>query len=256
MIKRKTKIEWCDYTVNCFWGCDQGCPYCAARRIARRFGRYLGEKRGYPPEISARMAAFQPVFLPDQLDFIARVQAPSRFFISEMGDWCGLNVPEVWSETALTVMRRYPQHTFITSTKQPANLLKFDFPVNCWVGVGVTDRAMAEQAIAIFKNVRARVKYLMCEPLLGRLGDLDLEGVSLIIIGSQTQPYRPPEVAWVEEIAAAADRVGAAVFIKNNLQSLLTPGILNFETRRLGNPVFSRTPFVTLRQQLTVFHYR
>jgi protein gp37 len=246
MNKRKTKIEWCDYTVNCFWGCEGGCTYCAARKIARRFGRYLGEKRGYPPDVTARMAEFKPVFLPDQLDLIARIKEPSRFFISEMGDWCGLNVPPAWSETALAAMRRFPRHTFITSTKQP---------VNCWVGIGVTNRAMALRALSIFKQVRAHVKYLMCEPLLERMGDLDLEGISLVIIGSQTQPYRPPEIAWIEEIAAAADRAGGAVFIKNNLKSLLEPTILNYDSKRLGIPVFTRTPFITLRQQLWTNRY-
>ena len=114
---------------------------------------------------------------------------------------------------------------------------------------------LAEEALAVFKQVRALVKYLMCEPLLARMGDLDLEGISLVIIGSQTQPYRPPEVAWVEEIAAAADRAGTAVFIKNNLKSLLEPAILNYDSKRLGFPVFTRVPFVALRQQLQTSRY-
>lgn len=250
MSKQRTKIEWCDYTVNCFWGCDKGCPYCAARKIARRFGRYIGEKRGYPAEIIERMAKFKPVFLPDQLDLISQIRRPSRLFVSEMGDWCGENVPVEWTERALDYVRRFSQHTFITSTKKPQNLLNFTYPKNCWVGIGVTDRAMAEEAISVFKDVKAQVKYLMCEPLLSRMGELDLSGISLVIIGSQTQPYRPPEVAWVEEIAAAADRAGTAVFIKNNLKSLLAPVILNYDSKGLGMPVFSQNPFVTLRQEL------
>ena len=201
------------------------------------------------------MAEFRPVFLPDQLEIVSKIKEPSRLFISEMGDWCGRNVPREWSEIALGTMRRYPRHTFITSTKQPENLTKFDFPANCWVGVGVTNRTMAEEALTVFKSVRAQVKYLMCEPLLAPMGDLDLTGISLVIIGSQTQPYRPPEVAWAEEIAAAADRAGAAVFVKNNLKELLKPAILSFESRKLGFPVFAREPFITLRQQLQVTHY-
>lgn len=255
MSKRRTKIEWCDYTVNCFWGCDEGCPYCAARKLAKRFGRHIGEKRGYPAGVIERMAEFKPVFLPDQLDLIGQIRQPSRIFISEMGDWCGKNVPREWSEQTLGYMRRFPQHTFITSTKQPQNLLNFVFPKNCWVGVGVTDRTMAEEAISVFKDVNADIKYLMCEPLLSPMGELDMNGISLVIIGSQTQPYRPPEVAWVEEIAAAADRTGTAVFIKNNLKSLLEPVILNYDSKRLGMPVFTRTPFVTLRQQLWSARY-
>jgi protein gp37 len=255
MSKRKTKIEWCDYTINCFWGCDGGCYYCAAKKIAGRFGRHIGERRGYPAGIVERMAEFKPVFLPDQLEMIAQIREPSKIFISEMGDWCGINVPQEWSQQALEAMLRYSQHIFITSTKQPRNLLKFDFPKNCWVGVGVTNREMAVEALSVFKNIQASVKYLMCEPLLSSMGDLDLSGVSLVIIGSQTQPYRPPKVQWVEEIAAAADRARAAVFIKNNLKSLLEPVILNYDSVRVGLPVFAQTPFVKLRQELQVSRY-
>jgi protein gp37 len=250
MSKQRTKIEWCDYTVNCFWGCDKGCPYCAARKIARRFGRHIGERRGYSREIIERMAEFKPVFLPDQLELINKIKQPSKLFVSEMGDWCGENVPAEWTERALEYMRRFSRHTFITSTKKPQNLLNFTYPKNCWVGIGATDRTMAHEAISIFGEVNTQVKYLMCEPLLSRMGDLDLSGISLVIIGAQTQPYRPPEVEWVEEIAAAADRSGTAVFIKNNLKSLLEPVILKYESIRLGTPVFSQKPFATLRQEL------
>jgi len=249
-LKRRTKIEWCDYTINCFWGCEGGCPYCAARKLARRFGRHIGQARHYPPEIVDRMAEFKPVFLPDQLDLVAKIKEPSKFFVSEMGDWCGKNVPAEWSEQALEVMRKSPQHIFITSTKQPLNLTRFAFPQNCWVGIGVTNKKMAEEALGVFKNIKALVKYLMCEPLLEPMGTLDLTGISLVIIGSQTQPYKPPKVEWVEEIAQSADRAGSAVFIKNNLKSLLEPVILDFGSRRLGLPIFAQVHDVKLRQEL------
>jgi DNA repair photolyase len=32
----KTKIEWCDATINPVVGCLHNCPYCYARRQARR----------------------------------------------------------------------------------------------------------------------------------------------------------------------------------------------------------------------------
>lgn len=253
MPKNKTKIDWCDYTINCFWGCDGGCPYCAARKIARRFGRYLGKKRGYPPEIVEKMANFEPLFLPDQLDRISEIKERSTIFISEMGDWCGINVPPALSQRALDVMRLYPQHTFITSTKQPQNLAKFEYPWNCWVGIGATNRDMAQRALEAFANVNAMVRYLMIEPLLAPIGDINLDGIQLVIIGSQTNPYRPPKVDWVEEIARAADRAGTAVFIKNNLKSLLKPIILDHGSCNLGLPIYAKNRDVMLRQQLALF---
>ena len=39
---RNTKIEWCDHTVNLWWGCSEvseACANCYARGIAKRFGK-------------------------------------------------------------------------------------------------------------------------------------------------------------------------------------------------------------------------
>jgi protein gp37 len=255
MPKKKTKIEWCDYTLNCFWGCYGGCPYCAARKIARRFGRYIGEKRGYPPSIIPKMANFEPVFLPDQLAGVSGIKEYSQIFISEMGDWCGTGVSPADSQQALDTMWIYPQHDFITSTKQPQNLGRFEYPPNCWMGIGVTDRKSAERALTIFEKLKASIRYLMAEPLLGPPGKLDLTGINLVIIGSQTNPYRPPELKWVEELVEAADRAGTAVFIKENLKSLLKPFILESGIGKFGFPIYAKTPYVKLRQELRVASY-
>ena len=34
----KTKIDWCDCTINPVVGCPNGCKYCYAERMNRRFG--------------------------------------------------------------------------------------------------------------------------------------------------------------------------------------------------------------------------
>ena len=53
------------------------------------------------------------------------------------------------------------------------------------------------------------------------LNKLKEAGISWVIIGSQTKPYRPPKVEWVRKIVEAADKAGVAVFEKNNLKPLL-----------------------------------
>ncbi len=48
-----------------------------------------------------------------------------------------------------------------------------------------------------------------------------LDGISLVIIGSQTRPTVMPEIEWVQEIVEACDKAGIPVFLKNNLKPLI-----------------------------------
>jgi len=42
-----------------------------------------------------------------------------------------------------------------------------------------------------------------------------------IIIGSQTKPYNPPKIEWLQAIVELADEAGVPVFLKDNLKPLL-----------------------------------
>lgn len=46
-------------------------------------------------------------------------------------------------------------------------------------------------------------------------------GISWLIIGAQTKPYKPPKIEWVQEIVRAADKAGIPVFLKDNLSPLM-----------------------------------
>ena len=56
---------------------------------------------------------------------------------------------------------------------------------------------------------------------------LEEAGISWVILGSQTKPYKPPKIEWVQEIVEACDKAGIPVFLKNNLKSLL--GVVNIK---------------------------
>ncbi len=64
----KTKIEWCDYTINPVKGlCPMVCSYCYARRMYQRFKR--NPEVRFEPEvfIDAADKAGIPVFLKNNL---------------------------------------------------------------------------------------------------------------------------------------------------------------------------------------------
>ena len=161
----KTKIEWCDYTVNpikglCPVDCkdNQGKSYCYARAMYKRFK--------WNPEIRYEDPFYQFYDL--------KKKPPSRVFVGStmelFGDW----IREEWMVNILSFCKAYPQHTFIFLTKQPQNLIKFSpFPSNVWLGVSATNQQQFDEAVKYLKEVEATVKFISFEPLLERI-NIDL----------------------------------------------------------------------------------
>ena len=49
------------------------------------------------------------------------------------------------------------------------------------------------------------------------MNKLEEAGISWVILGSQTKPYKPPKIEWVQEIVESCDKAGIPVFL-NGLQ--------------------------------------
>lgn len=214
----RTKIEWCDYTVNPVKGyCPQACPYCYARRMYDRFK--------WDKTIRYEQDAW---YKPEHIDMI---EPNKKIFVGStielFGDW----VSHDWLRAIFYEVNLHNDQTFIFLTKQPQNLQQFSpFPENCWVGVSATNAKMAEEAGFWLWEIKARVKFVSFEPLLGSIPvhfadyiSADVEGISWLIIGSETgnRKEKPPleQVQnWAREIIAAADEAGIPVFTKDNLK--------------------------------------
>ncbi len=215
-----TKIEWCDFTWNPITGCLNGCPFCYARRIAERFRGTPSFPNGFDPTIHRdRLKA--PFYLKKKRQ---------RVFTCSMGELYADNY-ENWTIDILSTIKKCTDQTFITLTKQPQNLCRWSpFPDNCWVGVSATCEDELLTACAELASVIAPVKFLSLEPLLkwDKHTQMDWFGTALalgriswIIVGAQTQPYRPPSRESVLEIFHATDHENVALFLKDNLKPLL-----------------------------------
>ncbi len=209
----KSKIEWCDYTVNPIKGlCPMACDYCYARAMYKRFK--------WNPEIRY----ISKMNLLNELLSIPR-DKPARIFMGStfelFGDW----VKPEWLTEMFELVRNFPFFTFIFLTKQPQNLIKWSpFPDNCWVGVSVCNDKMLDVAVDKLEDIQSKMKFISFEPLLERL-TLSLDyafyysGISWCIIGQQT-PVRKatmPKLEWVREIVEAGDKAGIPIFLKDNL---------------------------------------
>lgn len=206
----KTKIEWCDRRWNVFTGCEHTPEQCAvydhcyARRMANRLRGRFGYDKADP---------FKPTFHADRLDEPIKVKKPQMFFVSTMGELFGEFVPREWIKTVLHIVNRCPQHTFLFLTKNPKRYYEFRFPRNVWLGTTVNSQADASR-IDMIRPTDASVRYLSLEPLYGPI-EASFENIDWIVIGAQSNPYKPPEKEWVEQLLDAFD---GPIFLKRNLK--------------------------------------
>jgi protein gp37 len=212
--QKTDNIEWAKWSWNPITGCLHNCPYCYARDIAEQL---------YPQK-------FAPAFIPDRLHTPRNMKVPEiaqqeigfkNVFTCSMADLFGKWVPTEWIEAVLSVVRDCPQWNFLFLTKFPLRLAEFPFPDNAWVGTSVDCQARVANAEQAFRNVRATIKWLSCEPLLESLTFSDLSMFQWVVIGgasksAETPEFRPPR-SWVNDLWTQAKDAGCKIYEKTNL---------------------------------------
>lgn len=208
----KSKIEWCDYTINPVKGyCPVACPYCYARRM---YDRFKWDK-------TIRFNQLELLYGISRI----RDEHPKIFVgstIELFGEW----VKSEWLESIFRWVRKFNWCTFIFLTKRPENLAKWNpWPDNCWVGVSVEsgEYTYGKNISTSMRSVIAPIKFISFEPLQGSCHGIIPDWCKWVIIGAETgnRKGKPPlsEVhKWAGEIIKAADDAGIPVFLKDNLK--------------------------------------
>lgn len=204
----KTKIEWCDYTINPVKGlCPMACYYCYARRMYKRFK--------WNPEIWYDSTWWQD---------LKHIKTGSRVFIGSTMELFYYK-DNAWIPAILNWCNAFNKLTYIFLTKLPGHLPK-KWPDNCWVGATATNMRQYKQAILGLSSINAKVKFISFEPLLEHIpvaSSYSLEEINWLIIGQQTPISKKtePKIEWITEIVEAADKAHIPVFLKDNLSSLV-----------------------------------
>jgi len=205
-------IEWTGATWNPLTGCAKispGCAHCYAERMAKRL-QAIGQ---------AKYAnAFRLTLHEDLIETPLRWKRPHAVFVNSMGDLFHKDVPEDFILRVFDVMRRANWHRFQVLTKRSDRLLELSpkLPVepHIWVGVTVENRDYAFRMDHLRKT-GAGVKFVSMEPLLGPLGELDLDGIDWVIVGGESGPYaRPVRPEWVTDIRDQCLSAGVPFFFK------------------------------------------
>jgi protein gp37 len=211
-VSTKSSIEWTEMTWNPVTGCtkiSQGCKNCYAERMAKRL-QAMG---------SARYAnAFKLTLHEDLIDTPRRWKQPRLVFVNSMSDLFHEQVPAEFIGRVFEMMERCPQHTFQVLTKRSGRLRrlapKLSWPRNVWMCVSVED-ARVIRRVEDLAAIPAHIRFLSCEPLIGPLDAIPLDGIHWVIAGGESGPRaRPMQKAWVESIRHQCQRAGAAFFFK------------------------------------------
>jgi protein gp37 len=205
-------IEWTEMTWNPVTGCikiSQGCKHCYAERMAKRL-KAMG---------AARYAdGFKPTMHNDLIEAPRKWKRPRLIFVNSMSDLFQDAVPDTFIRRVFDTMRDCPQHTFQILTKRSERLRQLGTSLpwssNIWMGVSVED-ARVKGRITDLAAVPAHVRFLSCEPLIGPLDKLTLDGIHWVIVGGESGlGARPMQPEWVESIQRQCARKGVAFFFK------------------------------------------
>lgn len=144
---------------------------------------------------------------------------PRMIFTNSMSDFFHENISFDFLDRVLDVIKMTPHHTYQILTKRSWRMMRYSeriggFPSNVWCGVSV-ESARYKFRIDHLRKVKAKVRFLSIEPLIGPIGKLDLSGLRWIIVGGESGPkYRTLNLDWVREVRDQCIDAGIAFFFK------------------------------------------
>lgn len=167
-----------------------------------------------------------------------------RVFCASLADWMDDEVPIEWLADLLKLIAKTPRLDWLLLTKRPENWkprLKavhewifrtspasessvfsvwiWDWmrglaPSNIWIGTSVENASVTDRIEAL-RSIPAQVRFLSCEPLLGDLGPLNLQGIHWVICGGESGPKaRPMHPSWARHLRDQCQRSGVPFHFK------------------------------------------
>ena len=208
---KKTKIDWCDCTLNPVIGCKNNCKYCYAKKQNDRFH--------FVPNWC------EPQFFPERLKQL-NCRKPKSIFMDSMSDvgWWEKD----WGRQVYETMHKNPQHNYIFLTKggkypsgfhEILELCAFYENKNIFFGKSITMNGQY--------NCSEQYDFISIEPILE---PIDLSAIKYtlytrqVIIGAETGNRKGkviPKKEWIDDIVKQCDIKGVRVFMKSSLKEIM-----------------------------------
>ena len=177
-MAQKSAIEWTESTWNPVTGCTKlsaGCDNCYAERFAERFRGVVG----HPYE-----EGFDLTLRPARVDQPRSWRRPRLIFVNSMSDLFHEDVPWEYVERVFDTMEAADWHVYQVLTKRSSRMRNFvnrryggnEAPPQIWLGTSI-ENASSMGRLRHLKQTNASVRFLSLEPLLGPLGELDLDRI-------------------------------------------------------------------------------
>ena len=242
----KSKIEWTDATWNPVRGCtiiSSGCENCYAQTFAERF-------RGVPNHPYEQ--GFDLRLVPEKIAEPLRWASPRMIFVNSMSDLFHEKVPDCFIERVVETMHLADWHTYQVLTKRSVRMMEMlnhrlktyqDNQHILW-GVSVEDKKHGLPRVEHLRSIPKVTKFLSIEPLLEDLGEINLKGISWVIVGGESGPNaRPMQIDWVLSIKEQCRSANIPFFFKQwgGVQKKKNGRMLNGRT-------YNEFPIVTMNE--------
>lgn len=229
-MAENSKIEWCDHTVNLWWGCSKvhtGCKNCYAESWSNRWGNKVWGKNASRKLVES---AFHDLNKYQKQSFKSNKLV--KVFTGSMMDIFEDPKSIIGMEHADTgfIRRRlfakisegkYPNLVFLFLTKRPENIIHHvprqwinNTPQNVWFGTSVSNQETVSYAESL-KAASNTNLFLSIEPQIGMIDNIDLTGIDWVIQGGESGPKkRPFDIAWAYKMKEMCKEQNTPFFFK------------------------------------------
>ena len=210
-IRRTTKIAWTQHTWNPLQGCtraSEGCDNCyAAKLLATRLADMYPDLAIMKKDGSYAFTG-KILLLPGKLAEPLLNRTPRKYFVNSLSDLFHKGVPEKFISVVFDVMEKAHWHTFQVLTKRPERMAEFtqkrykdcDAPSHIWLGTSTENQNRFDERIKHLKKVKAAVRWLSCEPLIGPIKLTDMADIDWVVVGGESKGGRTMEKAWATSL--------------------------------------------------------